>query len=110
MKDVFVLGRLLAHPLTTLDKVPAALKIYQDVRLPFAQLVARNSDRAGRMFQFNVPGYYDGTNRGNEGEELDILEETIMSHFDSQGQGGAPAEWQQAQRNLEESVGLCSNC
>ncbi|KAJ8597700.1 FAD/NAD(P)-binding domain-containing protein [Rhizopogon salebrosus TDB-379] len=110
MEDAFVLGRLLAHPLTTLDKVPVALKIYQDIRLPFAQLVARNSDRAGRMFQFNVPGYYDGTNRGNEGEELDILEETIMSHFDSQGQGGAPAEWQQAQRNLEESVGLCSDC
>ncbi|KAG2366449.1 hypothetical protein BDR07DRAFT_1537579 [Suillus spraguei] len=47
--DAFVLGRLLAHPLTTLFNVPAALKAYQDVRLPFAQFIAHGSER---MSQF----------------------------------------------------------
>ena len=56
-KDAFVLGRLLAHPLTTLDTVPAALKAYQDVRLPFAQFVAREAERTGYMYEFDSPGY-----------------------------------------------------
>jgi len=104
MADAFVLGRLLAHPLTTLDNVHVALKVYQDVRLSVAQLVALNSKRAGRISQFNLPGYYNGTDQGNEREELEILQEMIMNH--SEGQGNAITEWQQAERNLQESVAL----
>ncbi|OAX39284.1 FAD/NAD(P)-binding domain-containing protein [Rhizopogon vinicolor AM-OR11-026] len=104
MADAFVLGRLLAHPLTTLDNVHVALKVYQDVRLSVAQLVALNSKRAGRISQFNLPGYYNGTDQGNEREELEILQEMIINH--SEGQGNAITEWQQAERNLQESVAL----
>jgi salicylate hydroxylase len=107
-QDAFVLGRLLAHPLTTLDNVPAALKAYQDVRLPAAQLVARNSKHTGWMYQFNMPGYYDGTDQGNERGELEILQEMIISHIESYGQGSAIDEWQQAERKLQENVGLCT--
>jgi len=100
-----VLGRLLAHPLTTLNNVHVALKTYQDVRLSVAQSVARNSIRAGRMIRFEEPGYYNGSDHGNEREELDILAELITSHFgNSQGQHGAIAGWQEAERNLKESV------
>ncbi|KAG1871765.1 hypothetical protein DFJ58DRAFT_652377, partial [Suillus subalutaceus] len=104
IEDAFVLGRLLAHPLTTSDNVPVALKAYQDVRLPFAQFAARESKRAGKMFDFRAPGYYDGTDRGNEREEMEILKEKIVDLWDweSKGEGGAVAEWEKAERQLRE--------
>ncbi|OAX36317.1 FAD/NAD(P)-binding domain-containing protein [Rhizopogon vinicolor AM-OR11-026] len=94
IEDAFVLGRLLAHPLTRLDNIHVALKIYQDVRLSVAQFIARESEDLGYMYEFNTPGYYDGTDRGNEGEE------------GSEGDGGAIAGWLKAERKLQESVTL----
>ncbi|KIK41877.1 hypothetical protein CY34DRAFT_12766 [Suillus luteus UH-Slu-Lm8-n1] len=107
IEDAFVLGRLLAHPLTTLDNVPTALKAYQDVRLPFTQSVARESKRTGNMYDFCAPGYYDGTNRSNEREEMEILKEKILDQLDWQGEGegSAVAEWEQAKRQLQEAIG-----
>jgi len=107
-KDAFLLGRLLAHPLTTLDDVPAALKAYQDVRLPFAQFIARESDRTGHMFDFAMPEYYDGTDKGNEEEELEILKEKILGQWNWESEGGPLVEWLEAERKLQESVGLCN--
>ncbi|OAX31983.1 FAD/NAD(P)-binding domain-containing protein [Rhizopogon vinicolor AM-OR11-026] len=106
IEDAFVLGRLLAYPLTTLDNVLAALKVYQDVRLPFAQHIARQSERMGCMKDLDVSGYYDGTDRGNEREELDLLKEKILEARDWQSDGGAVAGWLKAERKLQESVGL----
>ena len=91
-KDAFVLGRLLANSLTTLDTVTVALKVYQDVRLPSAQSVARESERRGHMLNFNTPDYHDGTDRGNEREEMNILKEKIICQFNLQGVGSAVAE------------------
>ncbi|KAG0704178.1 hypothetical protein DFH29DRAFT_393929 [Suillus ampliporus] len=108
IEDAFVLGRLLAHPLTTLDSVPAALKAYQDVRLPFSQFVARGSERAGYMVEFRLPGYYDGTDRGNEREEMEVLKEKILGQWGWEREGGGIAQWLQAERQLQESVGLCN--
>ncbi|KAJ8597696.1 FAD/NAD(P)-binding domain-containing protein [Rhizopogon salebrosus TDB-379] len=106
IEDAFVLGRLLAHSLTTLDNVPTALKAYQDVRLPFAQFVARESERTGYMLQFDAHEYYD--NRGNErGESLDILKGKIISIIGEngwEGESGAVVEWLQAERKLHENV------
>jgi salicylate hydroxylase len=109
-KDAFVLGRLLSHPLATLDNVSAALKAYQDVRLPDAQLIARKSKRAGDFVQFNEPGYYDGTDKGNAREELQILAEVMTDNLESQYQNGAIVGWKRAERILQESVGLCNDC
>ncbi|OAX34942.1 FAD/NAD(P)-binding domain-containing protein [Rhizopogon vinicolor AM-OR11-026] len=109
IEDAFVLGRLLAHPLTTLDNVPAALRAYQDARLSAAQLVARSTTHTGWMYQFNMPGYYDGTDQGNERGEMEILQKMINNQFDSYGQGSAVAELRQAERSLQESVGLCKD-
>ncbi|KAG2126583.1 hypothetical protein DEU56DRAFT_959331 [Suillus clintonianus] len=106
IEDAFVLGRLLAHPLTTLDKVPTALKVYQNVRLPFAQSVARESERTGYMYDFFSPGYHDGTDRGNEQEEREVLKRKIVDQWNWAGEGGAVAEWLKAERQLQENVGL----
>ncbi|KAJ8597074.1 hypothetical protein M405DRAFT_804412 [Rhizopogon salebrosus TDB-379] len=76
MEDAFVLGRLLAHPLTTLSNVSTALKAYQDVRLPFAQFVARESERNGYLMSLDAHGYCDA-DRGN-GEPLDFLKGKIL--------------------------------
>ncbi|KAG2124433.1 hypothetical protein DEU56DRAFT_595143 [Suillus clintonianus] len=104
IEDAFVLGRLLAHPLTTLDNVPAALKVYQDVRLPFAQLAARESERIGYMYDFCSPGYYDGTDSVNKREELEILKGKIIGLRDWAAEGGAVAEWVKAESRLQESL------
>lgn len=104
IEDAFVLGRLLAHPLTTLSNVPAALKAYQDVRLPFVQLIARRSERHGHMLQFCLPGYYDGTDRGNTREEMEILKENILDQWDWEGEGSAVAEWVRAESQLQEDL------
>ena len=81
------LGHLLAHPLTTLDNVPAAPKAYQDVLLPFAQSIARESERTRYMFEFNLPGSYDGTDRKNERDDMEILKEKILGQFGWEGEG-----------------------
>ncbi|KAG2065115.1 hypothetical protein BDR04DRAFT_1175928, partial [Suillus decipiens] len=93
-EDAFVLGRLLARPLITLSDVPAALKAYQNVRLPFARFKARGSERTGNMnmLQFCLPGYYDGTDRGNMREETEILKENIIDQWGWKGEGSAVSE------------------
>lgn len=103
MEDAFVLGRLLAHPLTTLSNVSAALKAYQDVRLPFAQFIARGSERMGNILQFCLPGYYDGTDRGNMREEIEILKEKIMDQWGWEGDGTV-AQWVQAESQLRKEL------
>ncbi|KAG2131627.1 hypothetical protein DEU56DRAFT_452975 [Suillus clintonianus] len=101
MEDAFVLGRLLAHPLATLDNVPAALKAYQDVRLPFSQFVARESRRTGRMI-VDPPS----TDRENAQAELEILKEKILAQLQWEDKDDAVGEWLEAERKLQESVGV----
>ncbi|KAG0703572.1 hypothetical protein DFH29DRAFT_916140 [Suillus ampliporus] len=99
IEDAFVLGRLLAHPLTTLDHVPAALKAYQDVRLPFTQFVARESERTGDVLNVDVP------NTDQEHEELEIRKEKVLGQLKWEDEGGAVADWLEAAIKLRESVG-----
>ncbi|KAG8216144.1 hypothetical protein J3R82DRAFT_8148 [Butyriboletus roseoflavus] len=54
--DAFVLGRLIAHLLTTLSPVPEALRIYDEIRLPFARSVASLSLSTGWLYMFLEPG------------------------------------------------------
>ncbi|KAG2076333.1 FAD/NAD(P)-binding domain-containing protein [Suillus decipiens] len=102
MEDAFVLGRLLAHPLTTLDNVPAALKVYQDVRLPFAQFVARESARAGLLYDFDM----SSAARENVQEELDIQKEKLLVQWEWEGKDSLVGEWLEAERKLQESTGV----
>jgi len=70
--DAFVLGRLIAHPLTPLSRVQDVLRIYEEIRLPFARSIASLSLSAGCMYSFMEPGYYDGTRRGEDLDEYGI--------------------------------------
>jgi len=60
IEDAFVLGRLIAHPLTSLSRISDALRIYEEVRLPIARDVAKVSLSTGWMYSFMEPGLYDG--------------------------------------------------
>ncbi|KAG1819184.1 uncharacterized protein BJ212DRAFT_1298430 [Suillus subaureus] len=100
IEDAFVLGRLLAHPLTTLDNVPAALKVYQDVRLLFAQSVARESARAGRLYDFDI------SSAANVQEELEIRKEQLLAQWEWESKDSPVTEWLKAERKLQESIGV----
>jgi salicylate hydroxylase len=100
IEDAFVLGRLLAHPLTTLDTVPAVLKAYQDVRLPFSQFVARESARTGHMYDFDM----SSTAQGNMQEKLEIRKEELLAQWKWEGKDSPIGEWLEAERKLQESI------
>lgn len=51
IEDAYVLAALLAHPRTTRETLPVALKAYEAIRLPFAIDVQRRSSRSGRLLQ-----------------------------------------------------------
>lgn len=55
VEDAYILGSLLGHPLVTLETVPAALKIYEQIRLPHANEVQRRSLRAAWLISFQDP-------------------------------------------------------
>ena len=51
-QDAYVLGGILGHSKTTLDTLPAALRIYEAVRLPFATYVQQRSRMNGKLLHF----------------------------------------------------------
>ncbi len=55
-EDGFVLSLILSHPSVTLSNLPAALKIYDDLRRPFSQGVQRGSERNGENYHLRRPG------------------------------------------------------
>ena len=55
-EDGWVLANVLSHPAVTLATLPAALKIYDDVRRPFAQDVQRGSEANGGTYHMRRPG------------------------------------------------------
>lgn len=101
-KDAFVLGRLLAHPLITLDNVSAALKVYQDVRLPFAQFVARESAHTGRLLNFDM----SSVAREDVQKELEIQREKMVAQWEWESKDSPINEWLEAERKLQESLGV----
>ncbi|KIJ63562.1 hypothetical protein HYDPIDRAFT_29357 [Hydnomerulius pinastri MD-312] len=116
LKDAFILGRLLADPRVGLAQVPKALKVYQDIRLPFTSWVARGSFNMGWMYLLMAPGYYDGT-RAIEGEAVDErgvgeherkgmerVQETILREWEWLGECGALEVWAKAEAELNKAL------
>ncbi|THU98831.1 FAD/NAD(P)-binding domain-containing protein [Dendrothele bispora CBS 962.96] len=58
MEDAYVLGGLLCK-LTSDEEISSFLKIYDDIRRPFANRVLQNSRQQGLFYQFNMPGFRD---------------------------------------------------
>ncbi|KAH8111716.1 FAD/NAD-binding domain-containing protein [Phellopilus nigrolimitatus] len=59
IEDAYILASILAHPLTTLASIPAALKVYETVRLPHANDVQRRSRENGKLYEFADPRFAD---------------------------------------------------
>ncbi|KAH7928890.1 FAD/NAD(P)-binding domain-containing protein [Leucogyrophana mollusca] len=104
IEDAFVLGHLIAHELTTVDNLSTALRIYQDIRLPFSSSVARESWKTGFMYDFLAPGYFNGVDRSREEEELECLQQAIRKQWEWQVGDASIEEWIEAERRLKESV------
>ncbi|KAG6380307.1 hypothetical protein JVT61DRAFT_8416 [Boletus reticuloceps] len=112
--DAFILGRLLAHPLTSLSRARAALSIYEETRFPFARSVASFSLSTGRMHTFLEPGYYDGTRDGPgddlddrgigacEREGMEKMKEEILKRWDVVDDSpSAPQLWHEVESKLQ---------
>ncbi|KAI9567709.1 hypothetical protein HD554DRAFT_2205351 [Boletus coccyginus] len=106
--DAFVLGRLIAHPLMTLSSVRDALHIYEEIRFPFARSVASFSLSTGWMYMFMEPGYYDGTRKEDdlddmgigayEREGMEIIKQEILKRWDFMDDSrSAPQVWEDAE-------------
>lgn len=57
IEDAYILGSLLAHPLTTRSTIFAALSIYETVRLPHANSVMEKSKAFGKLYEFADPRF-----------------------------------------------------
>ncbi|KAF8133281.1 hypothetical protein EV363DRAFT_1448766 [Boletus edulis] len=113
--DAFVLGRLIAHPLTSLSRVQDALRIYEDVRLPIALSVASHSLSTGWMYSFLAPGYYDGARTEDdlddsgigsyEKEGMEVIKQELLRRWDIlDGLKGALQAWEDAELKLVGAV------
>ncbi|KAI0751934.1 hypothetical protein C8Q80DRAFT_1160297 [Daedaleopsis nitida] len=114
IEDAYILGRLLADPRTTLVRVAGALKIYEDIRLPFARSVVKNAAKIGLMYEFNSPGLYDGrpVSAASEEEEFETtksrlreLGEAAQELWKWQWETKVEEQWEETERQLEALVG-----
>ncbi|KAI9567710.1 hypothetical protein HD554DRAFT_2173110 [Boletus coccyginus] len=114
--DAFVLGRLIAHPLTTLPHVRDALHIYEEIRFPFARSVASLSLLTGWMHTFMAPGYYDGTRKEEdlddmgigayEREGMETIKQEVFKRWDFMNDSRtAPQAWEDAELKLQALAG-----
>ncbi|KAF8424451.1 FAD/NAD(P)-binding domain-containing protein [Boletus edulis BED1] len=113
--DAFVLGRLIAHPLTSLSRVQDALRIYEDVRLPIALSVASHSLSTGWMYSFLAPGYYDGARTEDdlddsgigsyEREGMEVIKQELLRRWGIlDGLKDALQAWEDAELKLVGAV------
>ncbi|EMD35743.1 hypothetical protein CERSUDRAFT_115693 [Gelatoporia subvermispora B] len=54
IEDAYLLASVIAHPDVTTATLPIALQVYDEIRRPFAQEVARKSHESGLLHQFNT--------------------------------------------------------
>jgi salicylate hydroxylase len=104
LKDSHILGRLLAHPSATKEKIPAILKLYEDLRLSPTQDAAENSRINGLMYEFNHPDFLfndpshpDGPSR----EDLKVLGKAVGLSFAWVAEGRAEEDWAKAEAGLK---------
>ena len=55
IEDAWILASILSNPLVTKETLPEALKVYDEVRRPFANEIVRKSAASGRLYEFNEP-------------------------------------------------------
>ncbi|OSD06303.1 FAD/NAD-P-binding domain-containing protein [Trametes coccinea BRFM310] len=112
IEDAYILGcSLAARTTATRAHIPAVLRTYEQIRLPFTRDVARRAREVGLMYEFNAPGYYsaaDGegvpeteTETDKEGRaRLEALGEAIRDMWGWQWKEDAFV-WADPARNVE---------
>jgi salicylate hydroxylase len=108
LEDAYILGRTLAHPNCTKDTIVEALKIYEGIRLPFANTIAQKTRLVGLLYEFNVEGHYDGSYpvHGADSDAIQTVKRAIHEQW----------EWKEASErvpdddwfNAEEMLGKLS--
>ena len=107
-----MLGRLIADPLTPFSRIQDALRIYEEIRFPFARSVASHSLSVGWMYTFNAPGYYDGTRREDdldergissyEREGMETIKQEALKHWDTVDESNSAVHaWEDAELKLQ---------
>lgn len=116
LQDAFILGRLIAHPLTSVSRIQDALRIYEDIRFPFARTVASYSLSTGWMYTFMAPDCYDGKRGGDdlddrgvsayEREGMEAIKQEILRRWDFMDNSkSAPQVWEEAESKLQALLG-----
>jgi len=103
IEDAYVLGRILAHASVDKQSIPTALRIYQDVRLHYAQHVAAGSLANGFLYDFRAP---EQINAPRTSENLDAWGDMIKKRgLEYQGAPGSAVEdWLKAERMLDQAL------
>lgn len=99
-----MLGRLLTHELTHQGNVVDALKIYEEVRLPFANRVAQESQNVGRYYGFQYASADSSVPAYGSPEELDYLRKSIEDAWEWQNEPSRV--WDEAERRWDASCGI----
>jgi salicylate hydroxylase len=118
--DAFILGRLIAHSLTPLSRIQDALRIYEEIRFPFACSVASISLSTGWMHAFMAPGYYDGTRNEDdldecgigayEREGMETIKQEILRRWDFMDESSSALQaWEDAELKLKALAGQMAN-
>ncbi|KAJ7644892.1 hypothetical protein FB45DRAFT_898914 [Roridomyces roridus] len=102
--DAHILGRLLAHPLTSKSNVSAVLDLYDSLRRPPTEEVTEKSRINGLMYEFNHPDFLfndlathpDGPTRA----ELEALGKAVGKSFEWLAEGDVQADWVAAEAKL----------
>lgn len=97
-QDAFVLGRLLTHELTHLGNVADALKVYEDVRLPFANSIVQRSLDVGLNYSFRRVSEDGSVPARGSPEELDYVRKAVQDGWEWQSRsawmwGDAEVRW-----------------
>jgi hypothetical protein len=86
---------LLAHPKANLQNIDEVLRVYQEIRLPFAARAAERSRENGLIYEFIHPDYPvkpDAT-----AEDLKVLGKVIGTSFEWLAQGGCNEDRKRAE-------------
>ena len=93
-----MLGRLLTHELTHRGNVADALKIYEEVCLPFANSIVQRSQDVGRYYSFQSASVDGSVLPHGSPEELDYVRKGIEDAWGWQSEsawvwGDAEERW-----------------
>ncbi|KAF8142497.1 hypothetical protein K438DRAFT_1994904 [Mycena galopus ATCC 62051] len=102
IESAYILGRVLAHSSTTRATVSTALKVYSDVRQPFANGIVEKTRLVGLIYEFAAPGLYDGVDRENEAEGLREISAAIKREWEWVSQHGLQDDWRRAEKQLND--------